>query len=235
MNEWYPKEKKELNEALENYLSEKISVGKNQEIHGLIVPHAGYIFSGKISGKAFSLLNPKKINKAVILGPSHYAGFYGMRALGKAETPLGKPKISSSNFQKIGYEHSVDNQIPFLQKLNQEIEILPLIVGEISTEDAEKIARQIADKEDVYIFSTDLSHFLDYDEAVKIDKKTINIIENLDFDRANEIDACGKFPLLIMMQLCRLKGWKPKLIEYKNSGDVIGEKESVVGYASFWF
>ncbi len=243
MNGWYPKDKEELNKVLDGFLSQPVSEIHSKKIHGLIVPHAGYAFSGRIAGKAFSLLKEKsgKIDKAVVLGPSHYEWFYGIKALRKIKTPFGEVKIIENNFPlyvEQGYEHSVENQIPFLQKLNTEIGILPLVVGEISENNAKEIAIKIIEiinEDAIFILSTDLSHFLPYDEAVRKDKNTIKIIENLDFEKLEEIDACGKFPLLIMMHLCRIKKWKPNLIEYKNSGDITGDKGGVVGYASFWF
>ena len=232
MNSWYPQSKEELNKVLEKFIK---TDKKIKEVHGLIVPHAGYEFSGEIAGRAFGLLMDEKIEKAVVLGPSHYVGFEGVRACEKLETPLGKVKIIENDFLKIYYEHSVENQIPFLQKLNPDIEVLPLVVGEISNEEAEKIAEKFLEIDAVYIFSTDLSHFLPYEEAIKKDKQTIKIIENLDLNNFENIDACGKFPLLVLMHLCKLKNWKPKLIEYKNSRDIIGDKNSVVGYASLYF
>lgn len=232
MNNWYPQNPDELNKILSDFLSNEELFRKN--VHGLVVPHAGYEFSGKIAGKAFSLLKNNKIKKAIILGPSHYAGFRGIKVLKKIKTPLGELKIPENNYDKLDYEHSVENQIPFLQRLNFK-EILPLVVGEISDDEAKQIAQGISKKKNIYIFSTDLSHFLPYDVAVKKDNQSIKIIENLDFENGDKIDACGKYPLLIMMHLCRINKWKPKLIEYKNSGDIIRDKNQVVGYASFSF
>ncbi len=228
MPSWYPQDKKELNELLN-----KLIQGTSKRIHGLIVPHAGYEFSGKIAGKAFAMLKNNKKTKAVVIGPSHYTGFEGVRALKEIETPLGKIKVIKNNFKTLDYEHSIDNEIPFLQKLGFK-EILPLVAGEISNEQAEEIAIEISKiKDAVYIFSTDLSHFLPYAEAVKEDKQTIKAIENL--ENKNKINACGKNALMILISLCKLKNYKPKLMEYKNSGDIIGDKNSVVGYASFYF
>jgi hypothetical protein len=141
-----------------------------------------------------------------------------------------------NDFEKLEYEHSVDNQIPFLQKLNPKIEILPLVIGDLSEKAAQDLANNLAKiKDAIFIISTDLSHFLDYKQAIKKDKETISIIQNLDLKNADKLDACGQFPLMVLMHLCKLKGWKPQLIEYKNSGDFIREKESVVGYAGMWF
>lgn len=231
--EWYPSDKNELNKILNYLLSKKPET--SQEIHGLIIPHAGYAYSGEIAGKAFSLLKNKKINKALIFGPSHYKSFKKISSVEKIETPLGKAKITSNNFPKISYEHSVENQIPFLQKLNPNIEILPFVVGKITKKEALKISKQFADEQTIFIFSTDLSHFLTYEQAVKTDKQSIKIIENLEIENWGKIDACGIFPLLIAMNLCKIKNWKPKLIEYKNSGDITGDKNFVVGYVSFIF
>lgn len=238
--EWYPSKKEELNKLLESYLKEKPKV-KTTKLHGLIVPHAGYEYSGEIAGKAYSLIKNKGFKKAVILGPSHYEGFYGTATLSKIQTPLGEVKIknSANNMKPLSYEHSIENQCPFLQFLGIN-EITPIVVGNLFNDDAEKIAERLTKqitKDTIIIISTDLSHFLPYTQAVQKDKNTIKIIESLNLNDFESLDACGKFPLLILFHLCKLKGnnWKPKLIEYKNSGDITGDKNSVVGYASFQF
>ena len=227
---WYPQKAEELNRVLKSFLKNpEIDV---MEVHGIIVPHAGYEFSGKIAGKAFALL-PKK-EKAIVISPSHYAAFHGLMSLEKIETPLGEMKITENDYKKLTYEHAIDNQIPFLQKLGYS-EVLPLVVGGISENEAEKIAEELSNESSPIIISTDLSHFLPYNIAVKKDRETIKIIEELDLSRCREIDACGIFPVMIAMNLCKQKGWRPHLIEYKNSRDVIGDGDGVVGYASFWF
>ncbi len=237
MLNWYPKNKEELDELLEKFLETEQQV---KEIHGVIVPHAGYEYSGKIAGKAFALLKNKGFEKAIIFGPSHQFGFYGIAKIPKIKTPFGEPEIINSEIKELhglNYEHSIDNQIPFLQKIGIN-KILPIVVGQLSLEQSKKIAEEILkfkDDKTIFVFSTDLSHFFDYETAIERDLRTIKIIENLEIEKAEQIDACGVFPLLIMMNICKIKKWKPKLIEYKNSGDIIGEKTSVVGYSSFWF
>jgi hypothetical protein len=252
MQEWYPEDKEKLEKLLGFLLNQKVNAKRSGlkqgedspkgtekvllGIHGLIVPHAGYAYSGEVAGKAFSLIKNKKFKKAIIFGPTHYVGFKGLASLNNLETPLGKVKIKDNFYQKLPKEHSIENQIPFLQKMNKDIEILPIVVGEISLKEAGEIAKQFsAEKDSFFIFSTDLSHFFHYEKAESVDRETIKIIESLNIKKQKEMDACGHFPLLILMNLCRKKGWKPKLIEYKNSGDVTGDKESVVGYASFVF
>jgi AmmeMemoRadiSam system protein B len=238
MPDWFPSNKEELMRMLDSFLSKKNKVNiKDGIIHGLIVPHAGYEYSGEIAGKAFSLIKnkSKNIKKVIIFGPSHYAFFKGISSIEKYETPLGKVNILKNYISKIPHEHSVENQIPFLQKINLNVEILPVVVGQINCKEAENIAKQFLKENAIFIFSTDLSHFLRYDEAVKKDLSTINIITNLKESELKSADACGFYPLLILFQMCKIKSWKPILVEYKNSGDITGEKDSVVGYASFYF
>jgi hypothetical protein len=225
---WYAQNKQELEKTLISF----IKPNPKKDLHGIIVPHAGYVYSGAIAGKAFSLLPKGK--KAIVLAPSHQVALRGLASLEAIKTPLGQIKITPNSYEKLDYEHAIDNQIPFLQFLGYK-EVLPLVVGEINDSEAQEIAKDITKKNLPIIISTDLSHFLPYDQAVKTDKQSIEIIKNLDIDNYKKIDACGSSPLLIAMHLCKLKNYKPKLIEYKNSGDVIGDKSQVVGYASFSF
>ncbi|MFH1365079.1 MAG: AmmeMemoRadiSam system protein B [archaeon] len=256
--EWYPQQSKELNALLEKLLKHN---PQKQEVHGIIVPHAGYPYSGATAGKAFSYLKNSNSKKAIILAPSHYVELRGLAKHNKDywETPLGKIKTFD---EKIGAEkmdlkkeHAIGNQIPFLQKLKFQ-EILPLMVGSITMQEAEKIAKELSEyltssklgrneaekiakvlsnKNCVLVISADLSHFSEYSKAVEKDKKTIEVIQNLDFDKLEQIDSCGLFPIIITMNLCKINNWNPKLIEYKNSGDITKDKTSVVGYASFVF
>jgi len=251
--EWYPSDPEKLKQDIENYLSEaekdekvqekksQIKTGK-QKIHGLIVPHAGYDFSGSVAAKAYSLLKNKeeksKFKKAIILAPSHQAIFRGVSSVYKLETPLGEMPITKNSYSPGSYEHAVDNQIPFLQYLGVE-EVLPLVIGQVSMSEIDSIAKEILKKKDnetIIIVSTDLSHFLSYKQAQIIDQTSIRIIESLK-DSPEDIDACGRAALLIMMEACRQENWKPELIEYKNSADTMPSlgKEKVVGYASMVF
>jgi MEMO1 family protein len=230
---WFPENKAELEKLLNEFLVGKAKKGVN----GVIVPHAGHVYSGAVAGKAFSLLG-NKFERAIVVGPSHYVALNDAVGSDKKEleTPLGKIKVFNEGFStaSIEKEHSITNQIPFLQKLGVK-EIMPLMVGQITFEQACEIAEKISKIDAAYVFSTDLSHFLSYEEAVSRDKETIKIIESLDVGKFDKVDACGFFPLLILMHLCKLKKWKVRLAEYKNSGDVIGDKSRVVGYGSFWF
>ena len=235
--EWYPSEKEKLVSMLDKFLNER-NLGNLKDINGLIVPHAGYEYSGKIAGKAYSILKNSNPKKALILSPNHYFYFRGILSHNEKfwETPLGRTKIICSNFEKadLKKEHSIGNQVPFLQRIGIK-EILPLSVGKISIEEAKEIAEKIENFDGKIIVSTDLSHFLPQEEALKKDKETVEAVKKLDISKLNENCACGIYPLIILMELCKIKNFKPKLIEYKTSGDIAGEKRSVVGYASFIF
>jgi len=245
---WYPTNKSELSHQVNNFLK----TGKHKRpIKGLIVPHAGFEYSGAIAGQAFSLIkkrnsreDPSKkplgvFDKAIIIGPSHYVHLFEAVTSNRThwKTPFGKIKTFNTDFPTgdIYQEHSIKNQVPFLQKLGIQ-EIMPLIVGKITQEKAEEIAKNISKiKNTLYIFSTDLSHFMSYGDAIVADKRSIEIIEKLDKENFKYINACGFFPLMILFHLCKLKKTKPKLIQYKNSGDMTEDKSAVVGYCAMSF
>jgi len=235
--EWYPQKNLELYELLNELLKNNHPI---QEVHGIIVPHAGYSYSGKIAGKTFSYLRGANHKKAVILASSHYIRMRGLAKHNKPywTTPIKKTKISEEGIkareEDLSKEHAIGNQVPFLQKIGFQ-EIFPLVVGSITLQEAKKIAEILDNGKNIFVISADLSHFSDYETATEKDKKTIEIIQNLDFNRIGQLDSCGIFPILVAMNLCQINGWKPKLVEYKNSGDITGEKKSVVGYAGIVF
>lgn len=233
---WYSTNKRELNQQVGMFLK----TGKHKRsVKGLIVPHAGYEYSGAIAGMGFSLVQKDSIKKAVIVGPSHYVHLFEAVTSNRTEweTPLGRIKVFNTDFPTgdIYQEHSIKNQVPFLQKLGVK-EIMPLMIGKITNEQAEEIAKKLSKIKALFVFSSDLSHFLSYGDAIVSDKRSIEILEKLDKENLKYVDACGYFPLMVLFELCRIKKIKPKLIEYKNSGDVTGDKgEGVVGYASLYF
>lgn len=222
---WYPEDGKELSEMIGSFILKSAK----KKIHGIIVPHAGYEFSAGIAAKAYSYI--KGFGKAVIFGPSHYEYFKGIKCLKSAKTPLGDLKIIGNDFGIIDYEHSVQNQLPFLKFMGVN-DVLPLVVGEITALTAKKIAQDFKDFAGLFVFSTDLSHFLRYDDANKAD---LNSIRNICELNPDNVDACGINALKIFFEIAKIKKFKPKLVGYKNSGDILKSKESVVGYASFIF
>ncbi len=256
---FYPSEKPALEKQILEFLKtaasptpEKIK-SPQKELAGLIVPHAGYLYSGAVAGKGYRKLlglDPEKEWEILLLGPSHYIGFRGssISLANTWETPLGKVKVSprakkmvSQFIQNIPQahqkEHSIEVQLPFISEILWKYSILPIICGEIEPElMAIELENQLK-KNTILIASSDLSHYLAYDQAKEIDHMTIQAILDLDVMEMERIgDACGKIPILVLMHLARLKNWEPEIIDYQNSGDTAGDKKHVVGYCAiaFW-
>ncbi len=238
---FYP-EGKALGRMVDDFLKNVPEISVDGELKALIVPHAGYIYSGQVAACAYALLKGCRKRKFVILGPSHFAYFNGVASDSNEfwETPLGRVGVTESSFPKLGEahadEHSVEVQLPFLQKIADDFEILPLVAGDADPREVSEKILGILDDNSMLIISSDLSHYHDYDAAVKLDEASIKMILDMDYDRARGgMEACGKIPIMAVMCIARRLGWKCRLLDYKNSGDVSGKKSSVVGYASIAF
>ncbi|MCX7018607.1 MAG: AmmeMemoRadiSam system protein B [bacterium] len=134
------------------------------------------------------------------------------------------------------WEHSAEVQAPFLQKALPSATLLPVIFSqEIDTAAAARSLAKVLDDKTVIVASSDLSHYYPYDEAKKLDNSCVKTICDLDIERMSGQEACGKTPILTVMHLAKQKGWKTKLLDYRNSGDTAGDKSGVVGYAAIAF
>ncbi|MFH1181994.1 MAG: AmmeMemoRadiSam system protein B [Candidatus Woesearchaeota archaeon] len=238
---FYPDDKEELSEMIQGFLSKVPEQTVPGELKAIIVPHAGYEYSGQVAACAYSLLKAVAPKKILIVGPSHYAYFFG--AVGDTneywETPLGMVKVTSSGLQKFEEahirEHSIEVQVPFLQSVLKDFEIMPVTTGD---DDSDEIAEQIKPflKDHFLVVSSDLSHFHSYADASKLDKATCGAIETIDLKTLKaDGEACGMRAITATLRLAKELGWKCKLLCYKNSGDVTGDKTKVVGYASMAF
>ncbi|MBU0636393.1 AmmeMemoRadiSam system protein B [Candidatus Micrarchaeota archaeon] len=247
---FYPIEKKELEQELSGYLkgTPKKLAGK---LKAIIAPHAGYIYSGAVAGKAFQLFQqlPRKEWEILLLGPSHTMAFEGasISLAEQWETPLGTVPVSKratkmvsriiQNIEEAHFqEHDLEVEIPFLQKTLKQFSIIPIVAGMI---DGKVLAIELENqlkKNTLLVVSSDLSHYLPHKQAVKVDSKTIQAILELNTEKIEEIgDACGKIPIITLLHLAKKKKWKPVLLDYKNSGDTAGDKSRVVGYAAIAF
>ncbi len=256
---FYPDDELELREMIEDYLSKaedvKLKARGKSKLRALIVPHAGYIYSGPIAAYGYKLLANYKeqVKDVIVLGPSHYAAFRGACESGFDiwETPLGrvksesiKSKLNDSAKQMFASyphahlpEHSLEIQLPFLQTvLGEGFTFYPVLCGEVSALSLATALEEAIDEKTILIISSDLSHYLTYDNAVKTDKVANSSIPKLDIKKFEEKgDACGKTPILVLMHLAKKKGWKGKLLNYRNSGDTAGDKIRVVGYGCYAF
>ncbi len=222
----------------------------------LVVPHAGYIYSGLTAAIAYQqiIAHKEKIKRVVLLGPSHHFAFDGMAVPLHSQftTPLGNvvldkgeikfllkssllqnEQILQSN-QAHEQEHSLEVQLPFLQLSLNEFELIPIVVGQCHVEAiAFLLERYLHQKETLIVISTDLSHFLSYHEAQQRDQQTNDKIMNYEFNQFNYEDACGRTPLAGMLALAKQKELQIKLLDMRNSGDTAGTKDRVVGYGAW--
>jgi AmmeMemoRadiSam system protein B len=237
---FYPAEPKELSKMVEKFVLEgKTSIPENAVLKALIVPHAGYIYSGPVAGAAYSVLKDFAPKRIVLFGPSHqqyFSGAYGFQ--NPWASPLGEVKIAEHGLQLIeeNNEHSLEVQLPFLQTVLKKFEFLPVLYGEIDAIDLASLVESYLDKDTVLVASSDLSHYLPYEKAKRIDFETINSVYLLDLEKFLQIgDACGKTGIGALIVLAKKHHWVPLLLQYKNSGDTAGDKKSVVGYAAIAF
>ncbi|HJX29336.1 MAG TPA: AmmeMemoRadiSam system protein B [Thermoanaerobaculia bacterium] len=219
----------------------------------IIAPHAGYVYSGPIAASAFQTVAPSagRIERVVVLGPSHFVPFRGLALPGESrfETPLGEIAVSPEAAQasiKLPQvrvqpdahtrEHSIEVELPFLQVLlGEDFKILPLAVGDASAEEvAEVLDRVWGGPETLIVISSDLSHFHSYEEARAIDQATAQRILELD-GTLDGYEACGARPVNGLLMLARQRGLVPELLDLRNSGDTAGDRSRVVGYGAFAF
>jgi AmmeMemoRadiSam system protein B len=257
---FYPGGTAELRNAVQNYLSNagteedvpKLKKGETAELRTLIVPHAGYIYSGKIAASAYRLLeqNQNQFKRVLLLGPAHRVWLEGA-AFPEADafqTPLGEITLDKELIEKMlaefswisvsdeahAEEHCLEVQLPFLQETLGEFKLLPLVVGDAKTELlAALIQRFSEDHETLIVISTDLSHFHDYQTAREIDARTANAIELLEQNRISTEDACGAYPLRGALLAASQNQWNVHRLGLCNSGDTAGDRGRVVGYGAW--
>jgi len=246
---FYPAEPEIIKNTINEYL-DKAPLKKIDNLRGIIVPHAGYIYSGPTAAYAYKQLQNLKGKKynVFLLGPSHYV--FTSASIGNFdsfETPLGPIKVNRVLCEELlknidldfypqahTQEHSLEVQLPFLKMVLKDFEIIPMVIGEASPDRlAEILAPHFLEEENLFVFSSDLSHYNPYDIAKSIDKKSLDIIGALDLERDDQIDACGKIPIQTAMRLALKHKCKMELLDYRNSGDTAGDKGGVVGYSAW--
>ena len=220
----------------------------------IIAPHAGYVYSGPIAATAYATLSPlkHKIKRVVLLGPCHRIPVQGL-ALCQADeymTPLGNVPIDHSCDADLlaldvgveifddahGPEHSLEVQLPFLQVVLGDFQLLPIIVGAASSAHvATVLSRLWGDAQTLIVISSDLSHYLDYKSAQRSDLRTSQAIENLDGAAIERTQACGSHPIKGLLEIAKHKGLQVKTLDLRNSGDTAGDKNRVVGYGAWGF
>lgn len=218
----------------------------------LIAPHAGYIYSGAIAASAYALLQPiaGRIRRVVLLGPTHRVAVRGLALpdVDALSSPLGTVEIDQAAIQQIAglpqvvssaqvhaQEHSLEVHLPFLQKVLPDFKILPLAVGMASAEEVAEVLETLwGGEETLIVVSSDLSHYLPYDTARRVDVVTAREIMHLRQPISHE-QACGGTPINGLLLAAQRHHLTPHLLDLRNSGDTAGDKNRVVGYAAFAF
>ncbi|MGB5834684.1 MAG: AmmeMemoRadiSam system protein B [Thiohalocapsa sp.] len=248
---FYPQSQQALHAAVSGYLTDaRIDAGAQP--HALIAPHAGYVYSGPIAASAYAAARPwrKQIRRVAVLAPSHRVAFQGI-ATSNADafqTPLGDVPVDRAAIETIEslpgvrlfdaafvQEHALEVQLPFLQGLLDDFELVPLIVGDADSDDVAGVIEALLRDDTLIIVSSDLSHYLDYPSAQQRDRATTTHIEQLEPTRIGPQDACGAFPIRGLLQVARHHGWQVRTLDLRNSGDTAGDRSSVVGYGAYEF
>lgn len=217
----------------------------------LIVPHAGYIYSGAMAARAFAELLPLagRIRRVVLLGPTHRVPVRGLAAptaqVLAFATPLGEVPLDLDALEAIAdlpqvthsdaahaWEHSLEVQLPFLQKVLGSFQLVPLLVGEAGAEAvADVLDRLWGGDETLIVVSSDLSHYHDYDVASRIDSATLARMVTLATD-IRHVEACGATPVNGLLLAAQRHGLRAHALGLCNSGDSAGERTRVVGYTA---
>jgi len=253
---FYPADPDELRATIRRFLagSTETSSAATPEApppKGIIAPHAGYVYSGPIAGTAYSALRGLRgrIRRVILFGPAHYVRLRGM-ALPSADifqTPLGPVPIDREAAERAltlpfvvindaahAREHSLEVHVPFLQEVLGDFSVVPLAVGEVTPEEASAVIELLwGGEETLFVVSSDLSHFNDYQTAVRVDTETARLIESLRFEDLTGERCCGFRPISGMLEAARNRGLRVRMLDLRNSGDTAGPRDRVVGYGAF--
>jgi len=218
----------------------------------LIVPHAGYVYSGATAALAYARLKPcaSDIRKVVLLGPAHRIAARGLTwpNVDMLATPLGTVPVDIDSIQSLlalpqvtanaavhAMEHSLEVHLPFLQMVLEDFTLVPLAVGDASAaEVAQVLDRVWGGPETLVVISSDLSHYLPYAQARSADHQTLQAILNLKPDLTPK-QACGATPINGLLQVAQARGLHPEVLGMCNSGDTSCDRSRVVGYAAVVF
>jgi MEMO1 family protein len=218
----------------------------------LIVPHAGYVYSGPIAASAYARLVPyrDRYRRVVLLGPCHRVPVRGL-ALSGADafrTPLGDVRIDKSAFADLRlpqltvfdaahrFEHSLEVHLPFLQSVLGDFTLVPIVVGTASFAAFAEVLDALWDgPETLIVISSDLTHYLSYEAARAGDDETRRSIERLDADRIGHDEACGATPIGGLLVSARRRRLAVETLDLRNSGDTAGDRRRVVGYGAWAF
>lgn len=248
---FYPEDGADLHHAIQRYLAEGHAADKPPR--AVIAPHAGYIYSGPVAGSAFAAWSALRgsATRVVVIGPSHRTAFDGL-ALPDAEyfaTPLGLIPIDEEGCARLRgfpfvrtsdtahrHEHSIETHLPFLQEVLGEFQLVPIVIGDAAPRDtALALTAFWDDPQTIFSISSDLSHYLSYDEARALDARTTRAIEENHPHDIGPDQACGRLAILGLLHVASRRNLTARALDVRNSGDTSGDRKSVVGYGAYAF
>ena len=269
-NRFYTGNPEELAQEVDSFLAQHQGSQQFSNLAALIVPHAGYYYSGNVAASAYMTINPKKTYKRIfLLGPSHSVWLDGASVNTEADyyaTPLGNVKVDRETALKLtedsvftyhpdahDNEHCLEVQLPFLQRLFNE-SVPPIVPIIISTNDFQQlihianVLKPYLNDDNLFVISSDFSHYPSYDDAYEVDARTQRAIESgsvshlvaaVEKNRRSgkrnlSTSACGQVPIITLLIMCN-EQYDIRHLLYQNSGDISGERDRVVGYHSFAF
>ncbi len=263
---FYPADPKALSAMIDDMLAHASPPPINDPILAVVAPHAGYQFSGPVAAYTYAVLKGRKFSRVVVIAPSHYEAFdFTSVYEGDAyATPLGIVQVDKAFAKQLvemsptikfssrghtptreGAEHALEVELPWLQRVLGDFQLVPIIMGDQSYESSRALGVALAkliqghDKETLIVASSDLSHYHPYDEAVQIDHKTLNALQAWDYLSMSRNfeqriwEACGGAPIVAAMIAAERMGANQALVlKYANSGDTTGDHSRVVGYSA---
>lgn len=211
-----PYSEREQDDMVNDFLLNAEDVSIPGTIKAIIVPHAGYIYSGIVAADGYKLLQEKNFESVILVGPSHRENFPGI-------------------LEEI-IDHSVEVQLPFIRNVLPNAKIYPLVYGEtVYQKLAGEVKKRMNDKS-VIVISSDLSHFHPYNQAITVDEIANRAIPQVDVETVKtKVEACGIMGILALLTIAQELNWQGKLLKYLNSGDTGTDKSSVVGYGCYLF
>lgn len=247
---FYPGSRADLSALVDQLLRNAHPHEEPRAPKAIVVPHAGYVYSGPIAASAFKLFEPiaERIERIILVGPAHRAYIDGMAAPGAAAlaTPLGQVPVDTEMLEKVpevasdprahAREHSLEVEVPFLQRVAPHAKIVPLVVGQASPEEVGRILERLWDGPGTRIvISSDLSHYLPYEEGRHTDARTARRICSLGGQPVGPEEACGATAINGLVWVARRKHLRGELVDLRSSGDTAGPRDEVVGYGAFAF
>ncbi|MCU7939539.1 MAG: AmmeMemoRadiSam system protein B [gamma proteobacterium symbiont of Bathyaustriella thionipta] len=250
---FYPDDSAELDSAVQAYLNNCDVKATDKQPLAMIVPHAGYMYSAPIAASAYKQLIPfaEQISKVVLLGPSHRTPLLGIAtsSLNAFQTPLGIIPLDKKTIEQLNQfpyvqtydeahnqEHSLEVQLPFLQKILTNFTLVPLVIGQIDDQQVSDVIESLwQDEHTLILISSDLSHYLDYDKAKRCDQATCQSIEAFNPQNIHYEQACGRSGIAGMLLSAKKHHLQIQTLDLRNSGDTAGTRDRVVGYGAWTF